>query len=117
DGGAGAAGGGASGKVGGKTAHDLPLLAAGILRLVDQKMIDAEIELVVHPGRIDIAEKLERFVDQIVIVDEPTALLFVLVALQNFVHDSKERGGTIAADDRPPPLQKGTYPAPFLDHA
>jgi hypothetical protein len=41
---------GASGEFGGKTAHDLPLLAAGILRLVDQEMIDAEIELVVHPG-------------------------------------------------------------------
>ncbi len=31
-------------------AHDLPLLRAGVLRLVDQHVIDAEVELVVHPG-------------------------------------------------------------------
>ena len=35
---------------------DLPLLRAGVLRLVDQHMVDAEIELVVHPGGIDAAE-------------------------------------------------------------
>ena len=29
---------------------DLPLLRAGVLRLVDQHMVDAEIELVEHPG-------------------------------------------------------------------
>ena len=38
-------------------AHDLPLLVAGVLRLVDQHMIDAEIELVMHPGRIDVGEQ------------------------------------------------------------
>ena len=32
---------------------DVPLLWARVLRLVDQQMVDAEIELVVHPGRVD----------------------------------------------------------------
>ena len=31
--------------------HDIPLLRAGVLRLVDQDMVDAAVELVEHPGR------------------------------------------------------------------
>src|SRR5581483_11056996 len=34
-------------------ADDAPLLRAGVLRLVDQHVIDAEVELVVHPRRLD----------------------------------------------------------------
>ena len=36
-------------------ADDLPLLRAGVLRLVDQHVVDAAIELVVHPGGVDVA--------------------------------------------------------------
>ena len=34
---------------------DLPLLRARVLRLVDQHVVDAEVELVVHPGGVDAA--------------------------------------------------------------
>ena len=57
--------------------HDLPLLLAGVLRLVDQHVVDAEIELVVHPGGIDVAQQRQRLVDEIVVVEQPAALLFL----------------------------------------
>ncbi len=59
---------------------DLPLLVAGVLRFVDQQMIDAEIELVMHPGRIDIGEERQRLVDQVVIIDEAAALFLAVIA-------------------------------------
>ena len=34
----------------GQPAHDLPLLGARVLRFVDQHVVDAAVELVVHPG-------------------------------------------------------------------
>ena len=42
---------GAGGELGHQPLDDVPLLRARVLRLVDQQVIDAEIELVVHPGR------------------------------------------------------------------
>ena len=41
---------GAGEEFGDQAPDDLPLLRAGVLRLVDQHVIDAEVELVVHPG-------------------------------------------------------------------
>ena len=88
----------AGGEFGDQSSDDFPLLAAGILRFVDQEMIDAEIELVMNPGRIDAAEQRQRLVDEIVVVEQAAARLLVLIALQNLVGDGEERGGTIAAD-------------------
>ena len=51
-------------------ADDLPLLRARILRLVEQQVIDAEIELVEHPGGGAAVEQRERAVDQVVIVEQ-----------------------------------------------
>src|SRR5260370_40272696 len=50
-------------ELGGEPADDLPLRRAGILRLVDQHVIDAEIELVMHPGRLDVGEQIEALCD------------------------------------------------------
>src|SRR5262249_33476361 len=44
-------------------ADDLPLPRARILGLVDQYMIDAEVELVVHPGGLHIGEQREALPD------------------------------------------------------
>src|SRR5579885_1191896 len=74
---------GAGGEFSHKPPHDLPLLMTRVLRLVDQEMIDAEIELVVHPGGIDIGEEVERLVDQIVVIEKAAARFFVVVARQN----------------------------------
>jgi hypothetical protein len=82
---------GAGGEFVGEVAHDLPLLLAGVLRLVDQHMVDAEIELVVHPGGIDVAQERKRLVDEIVVVEQPAALLFLQVALQHLIGDGEER--------------------------
>ncbi len=102
---------GACGELGDQPAHDLPLLAAGVLRLIDQEMIDAEIEFVVNPGGIDIAEKLQRLVDQIVVIDESAAFLLVFIALQDLMNDGEERGGAIPTDHGAPPVQQRTDPA------
>ena len=48
---------------------DLPLVRRGVLRLVDQQMIDAEIKLVVHPGGIDPVEQGAGLVDQVIVVE------------------------------------------------
>ena len=89
---------GAGGEFGDQPEDDLPLLAAGILRFVDQEMIDAEIELVVNPGGIDAGEQRQRLVDQIVVIEQAAARLLVLVAPQNRVGDGEQRRRTIAAD-------------------
>ena len=89
----------AGGEFGGEPTHDLPLLVAGVLRLVDQEMIDAEIELVMHPGRIDVGEERQRLVDQVVIIEQAAALLLVGVARQHLVSDGEERGAAVAAGD------------------
>ena len=68
---------GAGGEFVGEVAHDLPLLLAGVLRLVDQHVVDAEIELVVHPGGIDVAQQRQRLVDEVVVVEQPAALFFL----------------------------------------
>src|SRR5258706_15576022 len=50
----------------GNLVDDVPLHRARILRLVDQHVIDAEIELVENPGRRHVAEQFQRLFDQIV---------------------------------------------------
>ena len=79
--------------------HDLPLLLAGVLRLVDQHVVDAEIELVVHPGGVDVAQQRQRLVDEIVVVEQPAALFFLQVALQHLVGDGEQRRAAVAAGD------------------
>ena len=55
---------------------DLPLLRARVLRLVDQHMVDAAVELVVHPGgAIRRVEQRERLVDQVVVVEQAAPVL------------------------------------------
>ena len=65
---------GAGGEFGDQPPDDLPLLVAGILRLVDQQMIDAEIELVMHPGGVDVGQQRQRLVDQVVVIEQAAAL-------------------------------------------
>ena len=89
----------AGGELGGEPADDFPLLVAGVLRLVDQHMIDAEIELVMHPGRVDVGEQRQRLVDQIVVIKQAAALLLLGIARQHLVSDGEKRGAAIAAGD------------------
>ena len=97
---------GAGSEFSSEPAHDLPLLVAGVLRLVDQDMIDAEIELEMHPGCIDVGEKLERLVDQVVIVEQPAALLLPGVARHHLVRDGDKGGAAVAQRHAAPPLEQ-----------
>ena len=82
------------------------MLLAGVLRLVDQQMIDAEIELVMDPFGIDIREDRKRLVDQVVVIEQTAALFFLLVAREHCVRDRDQRRPPIAADHGAPTIQQ-----------
>ncbi len=58
---------------------DLPLPGRSILRLVDQHMIDAAVELVMHPAGRNAVQHRQRLVDQIVIVEQAALLLLAAI--------------------------------------
>ena len=65
----------------GEAPHDLPLRRAGVLRLVDQDVVDALVELVLHP-RTDIGARQQphRAGDQVVEVEKAARRLHPLIA-------------------------------------
>src|ERR1700682_966576 len=67
----------------GKPINDFPLFGARILRLVDQNVVDAAVELVVHPGRGLVGQEIEGLADEVVIVEKAACVLPVLVALDH----------------------------------
>src|SRR3546814_6831313 len=63
---------------------DAPLLRAGVLRLVDQQVIEATVELEQHPGDAAVArEQTVGIVNEVVVVEQNTRLLVALVGFQN----------------------------------
>ena len=90
----------AGGELGGEALDDLPLPVARVLRLVDQHMVDAEVELVVHPLRARLGEQSERLVDQVVVVEQAAPGLLGAIARDHLVRDGDERGGALARLDR-----------------
>ena len=90
----------ASRELGDQRADDLPLRRAGILRLVDQHMIDAEIELVMHPGRLDVGEQSQAFCDQVVVIEQAAGLLVAAIAADDRFRDRERRRGAIAGEHR-----------------
>ena len=93
-------------KFGGQKPDDLPLLRAGVLRLVDQHVIDALVELVMHPGGAILTEQGECLVDQIVVVEKPAPVLRPLIAGDHCIGDGEERGRAVAAGDGLAALQQ-----------
>ncbi len=79
---------------------DVPLPGAGILRLVDQHVIDAAIELVVHPAGGDARQHRQRLVDQIVIVEQAAFRLLAPVVCRRRGRDVEQRPRAIAGHDR-----------------
>src|SRR5205085_2705729 len=88
--------------------NDLPLRRARVLRLVDQHVVDAAVELVVHPARVDGGEELQRLADQVGVVEQAAAFLLDPIALDHGSPDDEQRGGAVTADHRvaprPPPI-------------
>src|SRR5579871_1171205 len=78
---------------------DVPLLLAGVLRFVDQYVIESEIELVVHPIRIAFGQQPMGLVDQIVVIEEAPAFLLIGVTPDDLDRDSDERRRPVAADN------------------
>ncbi len=68
----------------GQGRHDLPLVRVGILRLVDQDMIDAAIELEQHPGGdARLRQQVARREDQVVVIEETAPALEIVIDLQH----------------------------------
>ena len=78
---------------------DGPLLGAGVLRLVDQHVMDAAVELVVHPGGGHVVEQVERLVDQVLIVEQPAPVLLGAEALDHRVGDGEQGDAAVARLD------------------
>ena len=91
---------GAGEKFGGEAGDDFPLLRARILRLVDQHVVDALIELVVHPGRPLLAQQRQGLFDQVVVIEVSAPVLRRLVAGDHGIGDGDERRGAVAAGHR-----------------
>ena len=104
---------GAGKKLLGQKPDDLPLLRTRILRLVDQHVIDALIELVMHPGRAILAQQGAGLVDQIVVVEQPALVLRPLVAGDHRIGDGEERGRAVTAGDGLATLHQGQQPVRF----
>ena len=101
------AGAGAGGEFGNDMGDDVPLPGAGVLRLVDQHMIDAAVELVMHPARGDAVQHRQRLVDQIVIVEQAALLLLAPVIGRGRGRDMQQRLGAVAGDHRAALLDQG----------
>jgi hypothetical protein len=86
---------------------DVPLPRAGVLRLVDQHVIDAAVELVMHPAGGDAVQHLQRLVDQIVIVEQAALLLFAAVVRRRRGRDMQQRLGAVADRHGAAPLDQG----------
>ena len=104
---------GAGGELRHQLAHDPPLLLARVLRLVDQDVVEAEIELVMHPTGIDPVEHRAGLVDQVVVVEEAAAVLLGAVAGDHLARERDQRGGAVAADDGAAPRHQ-RFEAGFL---
>ena len=97
----------AGGEFGNDMRDDVPLPRAGVLRLVDQHMVDAAVELVMHPARGDAVEHRQRLVDQIVIVEQAALLLLAPVVGRRRGRDMQQRLGAVAGDHRAAPFDQG----------
>ncbi len=78
---------------------DGPLLWARILCFVDQHVMDAAVELVVHPGSRHVVEQFERLVDQVLIVEQPAPVLLGTEALDHRVGDGEQGDAAVARLD------------------
>src|SRR3546814_12399386 len=70
------------------------LFRSGVLRLVDQQVIEATVELEQHPGDAAVArEQTVGIVNEVVVVEQNTRLLVALVGFQNGVAENQQRHG------------------------
>src|SRR6185369_15740662 len=104
---------GAGKKLSRQKPDDLPLLRTGILRLVDQHVVYALIELVMNPCRAILTQQRERLVDQVVVVEKSPPVLRLLVSRDHCIGDGDKRGRALATGDRLATLQQSQQPLGF----
>src|SRR6185312_2812386 len=97
--------------------HDSPLLGTGILRFVDQDVVDAAIELVVHPGRRYAREQFMRLVDLVLEIKQSAPVLFGAKAVEHGLRDRDQRSGAVAGCDRTPALDQAPDPVALFVQA
>ena len=90
---------------------DVPLPRAGVLRLVDQHVIDAAVELVVHPAGRAAVQHRQRLVDQIVIIEQAAFLLLAPVVRRHRGRDMQQGFGAVAGGERAAAFDQGFEPA------
>ena len=80
----------------GQPADHLPLVGVGVLRLVDQHMVDAAVELVEHPGRtVRALQKAARRHDQVVVVERRAPPLGAAIAAGDVEAEPQQRHGAL----------------------
>ena len=94
----------------GQRLHDLPLFGAGVLRFVDEDVIEAAIQLVENPRRIGAAvEKLERLGDEVVVIEHPAQALLIRIDAAHVAHDHQRRMGKLRRARRAATLGGGVH--------
>src|SRR5258707_14249361 len=94
-------------------ADDLPLFGAGVLRLIDEDMVEPTIELVEHPGRrIAALEQVQRGKDQIVIVERGATALQRIVNREHGEGDRYQGSGQSGGNGASAALFHRKHPFP-----
>ena len=74
--------------------HHLPLARAGVLRLVDQDVLDATVELVLHPlGGVRSRQQVRRLDDEVVEIECAACRLQPLIGRDGRVGEPQHGGG------------------------
>src|ERR1041385_8133964 len=79
---------------------DVPLSRTGVLRFIDQQMVDAAVELEMHPAGGDAIQHRKGLVDQIVVIEQPALLLFAAVVRGGLRGDDQQRLRAVADHQR-----------------
>ncbi len=94
----------------GQRPDDLPLPGARVLRLVDEDMVDALVELVVHPGAHLLArQEPRRAVDQVVEVEQAARALQIFVIADQPLGDGERRARRLIHAEPPQPVGAGDH--------
>ena len=88
----------AGGKFGNDVLDNVPLSRARVLRLIYQDVVDAAVELVMHPARRHLGQHGKRLVDQIVIIEQAALLLFAPVVCGRRYCDMQQGLGAVAGN-------------------
>jgi hypothetical protein len=81
-------------------AQDLPLLGVGVLRLVDQHVVDAAVELVEHPVAVAPGQERQGLGDEVVEVERPEPGLLAVDPAGDLPGEGEERAGALHRADR-----------------